>query len=272
MTKANPIDPNVPAGSEDPKLGDNRIRELAAAVAELLNVDHYMGTDGGAGAGYNEDAAGRHDKVTLRAQTSNPTSVADTTILFAKDVDDKAEAHLKDEDGNVIQLTTAGKIKKTSIEDFNFIPVGLVAPYAGSTAPDEWLLCNGAAVSRETYADLFAVIGTTYGVGDASTTFNVPDLVGYFVRGLDIAGAVDPDSRALGSTQQDGIKKHYHNVGTATYGDSDLGANVQRGSVSEQDTSSVNKSTGPYDFGDNSYIGLTETRPVNKALNYIIKI
>lgn len=55
-------------------------------------------------------------------------------------------------------------------------PVGTVNAYAGATAPDGWLLCNGAAVSRTTYAALYAVIGTTYGAGDGSTTFNVPNL------------------------------------------------------------------------------------------------
>lgn len=60
----------------------------------------------------------------------------------------------------------------------NHSPVGLLSPYAGSVAPVNWLLCDGSAVSRATYAKLFAVIGTTYGVGDGSTTFNVPDLRG----------------------------------------------------------------------------------------------
>lgn len=107
MAKSDPVDPNVPAGDEDPKLGDNRIRELAAAVAELLNVDHYMGTDGGAGTGYNEDAAGEHKKVTLRV-ASAPTVEANKGYVYAKDVSGKAELFYKDEDGNEIQLTAAG--------------------------------------------------------------------------------------------------------------------------------------------------------------------
>lgn len=53
-------------------------------------------------------------------------------------------------------------------------PVGMIAPFGGTTAPTGWLLCNGAAVSRTNYADLFAVIGTKYGAGDGSTTFNLP--------------------------------------------------------------------------------------------------
>jgi microcystin-dependent protein len=58
------------------------------------------------------------------------------------------------------------------------IPIGALLPYAGTAAPPRFLLCNGAAVSRTTYAALFAVIGTTYGAGDGSTTFNLPDLQG----------------------------------------------------------------------------------------------
>lgn len=54
--------------------------------------------------------------------------------------------------------------------------VGVVSPYAGSSAPTGWLLCDGSAVSRTTYASLFAITSTTYGVGDGSTTFNLPDL------------------------------------------------------------------------------------------------
>lgn len=55
-------------------------------------------------------------------------------------------------------------------------PTGIMQQFAGSTAPTGWLLCNGAAISRATYAALFAIIGTTYGAGDGSTTFNLPDL------------------------------------------------------------------------------------------------
>lgn len=59
-----------------------------------------------------------------------------------------------------------------------FEPLGSVKMYAGSSAPDKWLICDGSAVSRTTYAKLFDVIGTTYGAGDGSTTFNLPDFSG----------------------------------------------------------------------------------------------
>lgn len=72
-------------------------------------------------------------------------------------------------------------------------PAGIILPYAGSTAPEGYLMCDGSAVSRSTYASLFTAIGTTYGAGDGSTTFNVPDLAGRVVIGVS-------GSHALGST------------------------------------------------------------------------
>lgn len=71
---------------------------------------------------------------------------------------------------------------KVQVSAFAF-PPGFIAPAGNSAAPDGWLLCNGQAVSRETYADLFTAIGTTYGVGDGSATFNVPDSRGKFLVG-----------------------------------------------------------------------------------------
>ena len=68
------------------------------------------------------------------------------------------------------------------------IPIGVVQAFAGNTVPDGWLLCDGSAVSRTDYAELYAVIGDTYGAGDGSTTFNLPNLVDRFVEGSATAG------------------------------------------------------------------------------------
>lgn len=67
-------------------------------------------------------------------------------------------------------------------------PVGVVQAFAGSTTPDGWLLCDGSAVSRTTYAALFEAIGTTYGSGDGSTTFNLPNLTDKFIQGNSTSG------------------------------------------------------------------------------------
>lgn len=74
------------------------------------------------------------------------------------------------------------------------VPSGVVNSFAGNAPPNGWLLCNGQAVSRTAYADLFAVIGTTYGAGDGSTTFNLPDLRGRFPLGQDNMGGVSADT------------------------------------------------------------------------------
>lgn len=80
------------------------------------------------------------------------------------------------------------------------LPAGFVAAWPGNTPPDGWLVCNGAAISRTTYADLFAAIGTTFGSGDGSTTFQLPDFQGDFLRGY-LSGT----SAAIGSRQAEGL-------------------------------------------------------------------
>lgn len=90
------------------------------------------------------------------------------------------------------------------------VPVGCIMDFAGSAAPDGWLLCGGQAISRTTYSDLFTAIGTTYGVGDGTTTFNIPDCRGRTSAGRDFdqggnAGrltstTMSPDGTTLGAT------------------------------------------------------------------------
>lgn len=79
-------------------------------------------------------------------------------------------------------------------------PAGTVSYFASNTVPNGYLACNGQAVSRTTYPELFAAIGTTFGAGDGSSTFNLPDLRGEFVRGVDNGRAVDA-GRTFGSFQ-----------------------------------------------------------------------
>ena len=83
--------------------------------------------------------------------------------------------------------TVTGDMNATTVKQNSFalLPVGITFPYAGTSAPSGYLFCSGQAVSRTTYAALFAVTSTTYGVGDGSTTFNLPDLRGRVVAGKD---------------------------------------------------------------------------------------
>lgn len=99
-------------------------------------------------------------------------------------------AALADDDELPIVDDSTTTTSKFTLGDLKalFTPVGTILDYAGDPAPTGWLLCYGQAISRTTYADLFAIIGTTYGVGDGSTTFNLPDLRGRVAAGQDDMG------------------------------------------------------------------------------------
>ena len=112
-------------------------------------------------------------------------------------------------------------------------PVGTISPFGGSAIPSGYLLCNGQAVSRTAYAELFAVIGTAFGKGDESTTFNVPDLREATTKGvgLNAKGAYhyNNDGIALGEFVDDRIKLHAHNVyvrDTGHYHGTDSGSSL----------------------------------------------
>ena len=99
--------------------------------------------------------------------------------------------------GNVTGNVTGAATSATNDGNGNniantYLPavVGAVVAFAGSTSPAGWLLCDGSAVSRTTYAALFAVIGTTYGSGDGSATFNLPNLTDKFIQGNATSGTV----------------------------------------------------------------------------------
>ena len=95
---------------------------------------------------------------------------------------------IADTDGVVVN--DGGTMKSVPASDFKeyIMPTGAVLPYAGSSAPTGFLLCYGQAISRSTYADLFSAISTTYGTGDGSSTFNLPDLRGRVAAGQDDMG------------------------------------------------------------------------------------
>ena len=154
------------------------------------------------------------------------------------------------------------------------ISAGAVLGFAMAAAPTGWLKCNGAAVSRTTYAKLFAAIGTTFGAGNGSATFNLPDLRGEFIRGFDDGRGVDP-GRALGSAQGDAIRNitgyiRSTNGAFTTEGATGAFAAIQQGQRASNDAGYV------------GYSGLTldaslvvptanENRPRNVAMLMCIK-
>jgi len=138
-------------------------------------------------------------------------------------------------------------------------PGGTTASVIATTTtaiPLGFLECDGSAISRTTYAALFAITGTLYGIGDGSTTFNIPDLRGEFIRGFDNARGIDA-GRGIGSFQADEFESHSH-------------------PSSAFDSTSIHfaASGGENVANDGTATGLsggTETRPRNVAMVYIIK-
>ena len=157
-------------------------------------------------------------------------------------------------------------------------PSGMVAGFARITAPSTWLKANGAAVSRTIYAELFAAIGTTFGVGDGFNTFNLPDMRGEFPRGWDDGRGVDA-GRAFGSKQKGTLVGGYDdnsaaadisflgNLAGVDYGSDkvEIGnySGAQCNYKSGETKTSIPSSAAPNFF--------SVTRPRNVALLYCIK-
>jgi microcystin-dependent protein len=170
------------------------------------------------------------------------------------------------------------------------LPAGAIMPFAMNTVPTGWLAANGSTPSRTTYAALFAAIGTLYGAGDGSTTFALPDLRGYFVRGSGTNAADGTAAGTFGTKQADAVGPHTHsgttnldgshthplnlNVGSSGSGTGLMVAN----SVSNENPTSTRGSisaggshTHAFTTTAQDPTSTTETRPRNIALLYCIK-
>ncbi|WP_273760415.1 phage tail protein [Bartonella sp. ML70XJBT.G] len=164
----------------------------------------------------------------------------------------------------------------------SFLPPGFIGTFATEKVPSGWLLCDGKAYSREAYASLFAVLGEIWGRGDGRTTFNVPDLRGMFLRGLDSGKNIDK-GRRLGSRQEESFKAHSHQGKTDS-----AGAHTHK--VENFMPFGIEAYTGKYNYYFNGSgrvdttlagahehkvilekTGGDETRPVNVAVVYAIK-
>lgn len=110
-----------------------------------------------------------------------PSSVTTSTTFTLPDGDGSAGQFLKTDGSATLSWST--------VTEF-VLPSGLILPYGGTSAPSGYLLCYGQAISRSTYSTLFSAISTTYGVGDGSSTFNLPDLRGRTIAGQDDMGGV----------------------------------------------------------------------------------
>lgn len=166
--------------------------------------------------------------------------------------------------------------------NFSDAPVGAIFPFGGTDIPISFLLCDGSAVSRTDYEDLFNVIGTAFGTGDGSTTFNLPDLREAVPKGAGLTGKtvgahLDADGLAVGEFIDDRIKAHSHRIMTYTgsqtsisnvYGNTGVASNIDASdSMSYVTNVTRNGSKGPIIESTGS--ATTEVKSV--GVNYIIK-
>jgi microcystin-dependent protein len=148
--------------------------------------------------------------------------------------------------------------------------IGAILPHGAGAAPAGFLLCDGTAYSRTTYARLFAAIGTTYGAGDGSTTFNVPNGQGVFLRGAgsQTIGGVSY-SGTLGATQADAIQNHSHSVVPFQAGAENNGKFVNGNDTGSPSFGTI-FSGGAAAYAGNPVREDAETRPANISANYMI--
>lgn len=204
---------------------------------------------------------------TSGAVTLQAPAIAGTTTLTLPTTSGTVIATVPGSTGQI--LTSTGSAW-ASADPASQIPAGTVMMYAANSPPIGWLKCNGTNISRTTYATLFGAIGTTYGVGDGSTTFALPDLRGVFARGWDDSRGVD-SGRSFGSYQADDFINHQHLFG----GDDGIGPQGGYTGVTSFSYDVTHATTGGGQNyrtkNDTSNFGGSETRPKNLALLYIIK-
>jgi len=161
------------------------------------------------------------------------------------------------------------------LEGFREVPAGTVIAFAGADAapPNGWLWCDGQAVSKNEFPELFAALGTSYG-GTGNPMFQVPDYRGRFLRALDEGAGRDPDGgRALGSEQGDAFQAHWHRHSYKMQAKAAQGnyTGVPHWQYSEAggDNDSIRDAVAAGSGG--APRTASETRPINIAVRYCIK-
>lgn len=229
------------------------IDEVVGTIGtDEARIEALETTVGGAGSGLVKDVA------------DLATTVGDSSAGLVKDVADLGTT-VGDSSGGLVKDVSDLQTEVAGLA----LPSGIITPYGGATAPSGWLLCDGTAVSRETYADLFAVIGTAFGSGDGSTTFNVPDMRECTAKGAGLYGGtvgahVDADGLAVGEFLDDRVQSHTH---TYTERYNAMGY-VQGGTVEMHNDG--NATTVATSINGGRYGDTTEVKSI--GVNYIIKI
>lgn len=185
----------------------------------------------------------------------------------------------------LLQIDSSGNITPSTTFTQASVPTGSMIAFAGpnSSIPAGFLYCNGQAVSRTTYSNLFSVMGTGWGIGDGSTTFNVPFTSGLFLRGQDDGTGNDPAASArtaipasggnsgdnVGSFQESAISDHNHNEVVSAASGSGVGVQTVPAATGPLANSNV-QTNGAQIISGASEVSI-ESRPINVYVVYIIK-
>ena len=174
-------------------------------------------------------------------------------------------------DADISASAAIASSKLSTTAQQGLLPAGAVMPFAMDSAPSGWLAANGDAVSRSTYAALFAAISTTHGVGNGSKTFNLPDVRGIFVGGSGsqtISGTTY--NKTFAAKEGDAFQGHWHEIwGIASQGAQVGGADDVQTATSLLSSTSVRAAVS--DGTNGTPRTASETRPANIALLYCIK-
>ena len=300
---------NIPMGGfKFTNLGDAAALTQALTVKQALNQSaNYVATVGGTAnvitltTAWTATAYTAGMKVSFIPTATNSGSVTvNVDGLGAKNVYIGGNALTGGElvQSRIVEMTYDGTQFQVDYTAPTAISVGTVMAWPTSTVPSGWLECDGSAVSRSTYAALYSIIGTTYGTGDGSTTFNLPNYKDYFLRGYDASGT-DASSRTdrgdgttganVGTKQAAATLPHTHTFTTdsggahthdvkyttdgenATAGPQTYVKSISSGGTSTGTAAAISGGahthTGTTDLSSGSN---TETRPKNITVKWII--
>lgn len=283
------------------KIGGNQVTTAKIADANIVTAKI---ADANITSAKIADGNVTHSKIAANAITSDKIAdgnvgtadLANNAVDGAK-IADNSITSVDIADGNIhtadlVDLAVTNNKIGNNVIDYNKLaaaiqqslcPVGTILPFAGDNAPSGWIMCNGATVSRTTYATLYSVVGNRFGHGDNSSTFHVPDFRGRFLRGRDANAGRDEDRNsrtamngggavgdAVGSVQGDQLHSHTHDYWDTYYSESGgSGPQYYTNSKGSGDTDNDNE---PWQVQRTGFTtGGSETRPENASVNYIIK-